>query len=63
MEKISFDTLRTWLEKPDVLIMDVRNPNDWEASPAKIKHARRFDPLRFGEWAHDLPQDKRLVLY
>ncbi len=63
MEKIDLDTLRGWIEEPDVFIMDVRNPNDWEASFTKIKHARRFDPLRFEAWAHDLPRDKRLVLY
>jgi rhodanese-related sulfurtransferase len=63
VEKIDPDTLRNWLEDTDIFIMDVRNPNDWEASPAKIKNARRFDPLKFGEWARGLPQDKRLVLY
>ncbi len=63
MQKIDLDTLRSWLDAPDVFIMDVRNPNDWEVSSTKIKHARRFDPLRFGEWASGLPRDKRLVLY
>jgi rhodanese-related sulfurtransferase len=63
MEKIDIDTLRSWLDAPDVFILDVRNPNDWGASSVKIKNARRFDPLKFGEWAHDLPRDKRLVLY
>ena len=63
MEKIDLDTLHKWLEEPDVFIMDLRNPADWEASFLKIKHARRFDPLKFGDWAQDLPRDKRLVLY
>ena len=63
MEKIDIDTLHNWLDAPDVFVMDVRNPNDWEASPSKIKHAQRFDPLRLKDWANDLPRDKRLVLY
>jgi rhodanese-related sulfurtransferase len=63
MEKIDIDTLNGWLAEPDVFLMDVRNPADWEASSSKIKHAHRFDPLRFREWANDLPRDKRLVLY
>lgn len=63
MEKIGIDTLHNWLDEPDVFIMDVRNPADWEASSSKIAHAHRFDNSRLGEWANDLPRDKRLVLY
>lgn len=63
MEKLELETLLKWLEEPDVLIMDVRAPQDWEASPEKIKHAHRYDPLKLGEWANDLPREKRLVLY
>ncbi len=63
MEKIDIDTLHNWLDDPDVFIMDVRNPGDWDASTRKIKHAHRFETYNFWDWANDLPRDKRLVLY
>ncbi len=63
MERIDIDTLLHWLDDPEVFIMDVRNPTDWEASSSKIEHAHHFDNSRLGEWANDLPRDKRLVLY
>ncbi len=63
MERIEIDVLRNWLDEPDVFIMDVRGPNDWEATSSKIRNAQWFDVSKFGEWANDLPRDKRLVLY
>ena len=48
MEKIDVDTLRQWLDDPEVFIMDVRNPGDWDASSSKIEHAQRFETAKVG---------------
>jgi rhodanese-related sulfurtransferase len=64
VEKIDKETLRSWLGDPQVFIMDVRAPKDWEASDIKIEHAHRFDPVQpVASWAKDVPRDKKLVLY
>jgi rhodanese-related sulfurtransferase len=63
MEKIDVDTLKNWLEDPDLCIIDVRGQAAWEESAAKIRHARRFDPYAVESWGKNLPRDKKLVLY
>ncbi len=63
MAKIAPDTLKDWLDDPQIFILDLRNPTAWEGSRSKIRHAHRFDPTRFPEWARNLPRDKKLVLY
>ncbi len=64
MEKITPETLRDWLEDPQVFIMDVRSPLAWAASTAKVKHAHRFDPAQLILGAiKDIPKDKKVVLY
>ena len=62
-EKIGPETLKSWLEDPEVFIMDLRQPGAWQGSPAKIKNAHHFDPTAFPAWVKDLPQDQKLVLY
>jgi len=64
MEKITQETLRGWLKDPQVFIMDVRSPQAWEASSAKIEHAHRFDPTQLTLAAiKDIPKDKKVVVY
>ena len=63
MEKIDADTLKDWLEAPDLYIIDVRGQSAWDESAAKIRHAHRFDPYAVESWGKNLPRDKRLVLY
>jgi rhodanese-related sulfurtransferase len=64
MEKITKETLRGWLEDPQVFIMDVRSPQAWEASTAMIKHAHRFDPTQLTTAdLKTIPKDKKVVLY
>jgi rhodanese-related sulfurtransferase len=63
VEKIDADTLRNWLETPDIFILDLRNQAAWEGSDSKIRGAHRFDPQRMAEWSGNLPRDRRLVLY
>ena len=64
MQRVDKETLKTWLADPEVYILDVRAPQAWEASPAKIPHAHRFDPLQPPEtWASQIPKDKKVVAY
>ena len=57
------ETLKTWLADPQVIILDVRQPKDWEGSDKKIKGAVRQEPKEIKTWAANLPKDKKIVLY
>jgi predicted sulfurtransferase len=57
------ETLKSWLSDPQVLILDVRQPHDWQGSDKKIKGAVRQDPKDFKTWAADLPKGEKIVLY
>jgi rhodanese-related sulfurtransferase len=64
VERRKPETLRTWLEDPEVYILDVRTPRAWDASQAMIPHARRFDPHQpLDTWAGNIPKDKKIVAY
>lgn len=54
---------RVLLERSEIVAIDVRMPNDWEASDSKIREAVREDPQDIGSWAEKYPKDKALVLY
>ena len=56
-------TLKSWLGDPQVIIIDVRAPQDWEGSAKKIKGAQRRDSKDVKTWAASLPKDKKIVLY
>ena len=60
---ISVDQLKRMLDNPEIVIIDVRQGQDWQSSPVKIKGAVRRIPKKFKSWAHDFPLDKALVLY
>jgi rhodanese-related sulfurtransferase len=51
------------LGNPNLVIVDVRDTNDWQSSNYKIKGAARGIPEEFESWSRELPQDKILVLY
>jgi rhodanese-related sulfurtransferase len=61
--RVDKDTVKSWLDDPQVLIIDVRTGNSWEQSDKKIKGAVRQDPQKVKEWAAGLPTDKKIVLY
>jgi rhodanese-related sulfurtransferase len=60
---ISVDTLKTLLGFKDVMIIDVRAPQDWDKSDSKIKGAVRQDPKQVKAWASKLDKDAEIVLY
>jgi rhodanese-related sulfurtransferase len=61
--RIDKETLKSWLGNPGVMIIDVRQPRDWQASDKKIQGAVREDPHAVDVWAASLPKDKKIVLY
>ena len=62
--RLDKETLKGWLSDPQVLILDVRQPKDWDGSDKKIKGAVRQDPkAEVKTWAATLPKDKKIVLY
>ncbi|MGD0971173.1 MAG: rhodanese-related (seleno)protein [Desulfobaccales bacterium] len=60
--RLDRETLKTWLSDPQVLILDVRQPHDWQDSDKKIKGAVRQDPNDFKTWAANLPKGEKIVL-
>ena len=61
--RVDKETLKTWLADPQVVLLDVRAPNDWQGSDKKIKGAVRQDPKEVKTWAAGLPKEKKIVLY
>ncbi len=61
--RVAPETLKSWLGDPGVIILDVRQPQDWASSDKKIKGAVRQEPKEVKNWAATLPKDKKIVLY
>lgn len=51
------------MDTPDLIIIDVRTPHDWEVSATKIKGSVREDPSGTASWMAKYPPDKTLVFY
>ena len=61
--RVDKETLKSWLSDPQVIILDVRQPKDWQSSDKKIKGAVRQEPKEVKTWAASLPKEKKIVLY
>ena len=61
--RLDKDTLKSWLADPQVIVLDVRQPKDWDGSNKKIKGAVRQEPNEVKTWAAGLPKDQKIVLY
>ena len=61
--RVDKETLKSWLSDPQVVILDVRAPKDWQGSDKKIKGAVRQEPKEVKTWAASLPKEKKIVLY
>jgi rhodanese-related sulfurtransferase len=56
--------LKPLLGKPDVVIIDVRQPGDWTSGKLKIKGAVREDVnAPVASWMSRYPKDKILIFY
>jgi hypothetical protein len=61
--RMTKEELKPLIGNPDVVIIDVRSPLDYEASNVKIKGAVREDPRKLGLWLNRYPKEKTLVFY
>ena len=60
---ITKDTLKSWMGKGEITILDARQGRDFRSSEFKIKDAHRADPGKFMGWKDTYPKDQKLVLY
>lgn len=61
--RMTIEELQSVLTNPEVIVLDVRTPHDWDDSAAMIKGAIREDPTQIGSWIGKYPKNKTLVLY
>jgi predicted sulfurtransferase len=62
--RITKEELKSMLDNPDVVVIDVRHSNDWNSSASKIKGAVREDlEKEVKSWAEKYPKDKTLIFY
>lgn len=62
--RMTKEELKALLDKADVIIIDVRQPGQWESSNLKVVDARREEPGKKTEsWAMKYSKDKTIVLY
>ncbi len=60
---ITKDTLKNWVDKGEVTILDARQGRDWSSSEFKIVDAHRADPGQFMAWKDKYLKNQKLVLY
>ncbi len=63
VSRMTKEELKETLEKPGVVIIDVRANADWMESRQKIKGAVREDPKKVASWMGKYPKDKTFVFY
>jgi len=62
--RMTKEELKPLMGTPGVIIMDVREPDDWNKSKEKIRGAVREDPEKdVKTWAEKYSRDKTLVFY
>ena len=61
--RMSVDELKSRLNDPSLVLIDVRAPGDWNASSTKIKGAFREVLEKIEERASKYDKDKTIVLY
>lgn len=61
--RISVEDLKSRLDHPLLIIVDVRSDMAWKMSRSKIKGALRKNSGRVDSWAALLPKDRIIVTY
>ena len=61
--RVTKEELKSMLDDPNVVILDVMRKDDWKLSERKIKGAVRESPKKWKSWAEKYPKDKTFVLY
>ena len=59
--RIAKDELKSMLDDPGVVVIDVRAYTDWILSAEKIRGAVREDYRDFDDWSAKYPKDKTVV--
>ena len=63
VQQVTKQQLRSMLDDPGVIIVDVRPEEQWKASELKVRGAVHEDPDKVESWAEQYQKDKTLVLY
>jgi hypothetical protein len=63
IQQMSKQELKSRLEDPSLVILDVRRPQDWKKSGKKIKGAIQENPYKFENWYARYPKTKAILLY
>jgi len=63
LKYINPEALKASLGAKNLLIIDVRQPGDWDRSATKIPGAVRQNPQEAETWGPKLPRDRQIVLY
>jgi len=62
--RMTKEELKSLSGNPGIIVLDVREPDDWNKSRDKIAGAVREDPEKdIKTWAQKYPKDKTLVFY
>jgi rhodanese-related sulfurtransferase len=61
--RITKEEAKAMLGSPELVVVDVRKPSDWDAAEHKIPGAQRREPAKVAQWMNDFSRDKTLVLY
>ncbi len=57
------EKLKTMLDDPNLVILDVRSGKDWKSSEFKIQGAQHTKPKAYTDWVGTYPKDKKYVIY
>ena len=60
---VTKETVKSWMENGNVIILDARSGRDWSSSEFKIKGAFRADPGRIHHWKSQFDKESKIVLY
>jgi len=63
IQQMSKEELKSRLQDPSLVILDVRRPQDWKKSGKKIKGAVQESPYKFENWYARYPKAKTILFY
>ena len=61
--RMTKEQVKSMMDNPEFVIIDVRAPKDWDGRDSKIKGAIREDPSNIPAWADKYPKEKTLLFY
>ncbi len=61
--RMTKEELKSKIDDPDIVVVDVRVGRDWKGTEFKIKGAVRGDKENISSWAEKYPKNKTFVFY